>query len=746
MKHRFTLFILLGFAGALALAPAAWAQRRPYIGYTYPAGGQIGLTFQIKLGGQDLDDVNAVLITGSGVTGRVVDYFRRLNNQEMQLLREQLRELKQASPTSRTAAATMSAENTMMMAAMGADKAVDGAARDDAARQLIPKIEKRLREWVQTPACASISSIVTVEITIAPDAEIGRRELRLVTGRGVSNPLAFQVGQFLEYAREPMLTATIQILGKEVLALRQRPDSDAEHRISIPCTVNGQIASREVNRYRFQASKGQRLVISTQARQLVPYVADAVPGWFQPVLALYDDKGRELAFADDYRFKPDPIILFNVPQDGEYVFEIRDSLYRGREDFVYRITVGDVPFVTNLYPLGGQVGAVLTPNMDGWNVQDADLTSPDRNAAPGLQWLAASRLGYRSIPVPFALDTLPDAFEQEPNNTEKTAQKVVAPVIVNGRISTPGDWDVFEFTGRANDRLVLEVQGRRLDSPLDSVIKLTNAAGKLIAFSDDREDVMAGLNTHHADSYLILKLPADGPYFVHIGDTAQKGGPEYGYRLRVSAPQPDFELRVVPSSVSLPANSTAALSVYAVRKDGFAGPIKITLKDPPAGFSAAPITLTGGQAVGRLTLKSGAKKTPAPVRLSIVGSAKAGDEELVHEAIAAEDRMQAFLWRHLVPANSLHAVVYDRNYQPPLKRIPPSRPSLAVVQSTVAAVANADSVPAPSAAPNATAPAKPKFSKQQIAGRVRQLKLLYEEGLLSDAFYDTKMTECEAPL
>jgi hypothetical protein len=41
------------------------------------------------------------------------------------------------------------------------------------------------------------------------------------------------------------------------------------------------------------------------------------------------------------------------------------------------------------------------------------------------------------------------------------------------------------------------------------------------------------------------------------------------------------------------------------------------------------------------------------------------------------------------------------------------------------------------------APAKPKFSKQQIAGRVRQLRLLYEEGLLTDSFYDAKMEECE---
>ena len=38
---------------------------------------------------------------------------------------------------------------------------------------------------------------------------------------------------------------------------------------------------------------------------------------------------------------------------------------------------------------------------------------------------------------------------------------------------------------------------------------------------------------------------------------------------------------------------------------------------------------------------------------------------------------------------------------------------------------------------------KPKFTKQQVAGRLRQLKLLYEEGLLTDKFYDEKVAECE---
>ena len=109
---------------------------------------------------------------------------------------------------------------------------------------------------------------------------------------------------------------------------------------------------------------------------------------------------------------------------------------------------------------------------------------------------------------------------------------------------------MFQFTGRAGETVVAEVFARRLDSPLDSVLKITDASGKLLAYNDDYEDPQAGTNTHDADSYLSLKLPADGTYYVHLGDTARCGGEEYAYRLRIGPPQPDFALFCVPSSIA----------------------------------------------------------------------------------------------------------------------------------------------------------------------------------------------------
>ena len=153
--------VLLALAALLATAVAAPAQPRPYLGFVYPAGGQQGTTVPIRLGGQNLDGVNEAMVSGLGVSAKVVEYCRRLNNQETALLKEQLAELKKPA-----------------------------AAHDEAKRKLAERIERRLAEFVATPAAASLSSVVLVEVTLARDAKPGRRELVLATPRGVSNPLA----------------------------------------------------------------------------------------------------------------------------------------------------------------------------------------------------------------------------------------------------------------------------------------------------------------------------------------------------------------------------------------------------------------------------------------------------------------------------------------------------------------------------------------------------------------------------
>jgi hypothetical protein len=411
----------------------------------------------------------------------------------------------------------------------------------------------------------------------------------------------------------------------------------------------------EADRYRFQAHAGQSLVIAASARELIPYLADAVPGWFQAVLTLYDAEGKEVAYDDDYRFHPDPVIHFVVPRDGEYTVEIKDAIYRGREDFVYRLTIGELPFVTDVFPLGGRAGVKTNVELAGWNLPAKRVTMDLKGKGPGMYTAAGA--------LPFQAGTLPEVLEKEPNDTAPHAQRVKLPIIINGRVDRPDDQDAFRFEGRAGDRVVAEVYARRLDSPLDSTLKLTDAAGRQLAFNDDEEDQSAGLETHHADSRIMITLPANGAYYLYLNDAQHRGGPEYAYRLRISAPRPDFDLRITPSAINTAGGMTVPVTVHAIRRDGFSGEIRLALKNAPKGMTLSGAVLPAGQDQIRLTLSIPPQPQlqREPLSLQMEGRATVSGSEVVRPALPAENMMQAFFYWHLVPAQDLKVAIRRGN-------------------------------------------------------------------------------------
>jgi hypothetical protein len=384
-------------------------------------------------------------------------------------------------------------------------------------------------------------------------------------------------------------------------------------------------------------------VVAVSARALTPYLADAVPGWFQAVVTLFDGNGHEIGFCDDYRFSPDPVFHFQVPADGEYVVEIRDSIYRGREDFVYRVSIGEFPFITSAFPLGGPAGSKATVDVTGWNLPSNRITM-NVGSKPGVYPVVLRSGQLESNRVLFAADTLPERVEREPNNAVKDAQAVSLPAIVNGRIDQPGDADVFSFRGRAGEAIVAEVNARRLGSPLDSVLDLTDARGQRVAHNDDCEDKGAALLTHHADAYRPRCPPKA---CLRLGDVQRKGGSEYAYRLRVSPPRPDFELRVSPSTIGAAGGTNAPVAVTAIRKDGFGGDISLALRDAPAGFTVSGGVIPGGQSSVRITFTPPPVATREPVSVRLEGRATINGQSVAHEAVAADDRMQAFAYHHL---------------------------------------------------------------------------------------------------
>jgi hypothetical protein len=618
--------IALLWAAGGGAGGSAWAQQMsagPQVGYVYPAGCRQGTSTTVIVGGRQLKGVAEVLFSGSGLTARVIAHDRPLANEERVKLRDELVMLRRQTTPPPSA-------------------------------ERIAELEKNLATVPRNDATPALQETVTLEVSAAADAPLGQRDLRLLSRAGLSLPLTFMVGDLPEVSFPAVSATTLRAPAGSARAATE--SAGAEIAVTLPTVVNGQILPGESDRIRFAAKKGQRLIVAVHARALVPYLADAVPGWFQAAATLLDAKGRELAYADDFRFQPDPVLAFRIPVDGDYTLVLRDALYRGREDFGYRVAIGELPFVSGFFPLGGKAGTELDFALNGWN-----LPAPKRHArlpaGTGFYALDLGRCAAATGLVEVAVDDLPECGENEPNDKPREARKIVLPVVVNGRIAEAGDADWVEFEGKAGAQIVLDVAARRLRSPLDGTLQVLGPDGGVLASNDDSDDKADGLTTHHADPHLVFTPKTDGVFRACLTDVQHRGGYDYNYRLRVGAPRPDFALRVVPSSVNLRPGAGAKVTVYALRQDGFAGEIVLALRGAPTGFRLSDARIPAGEDKVETTLNATREVAGETAALELDGTARIGDAEVKRAAVAADDRMQAFFYRHLVPAQEWRVAV-----------------------------------------------------------------------------------------
>lgn len=628
-------------ATAVSELPAQ-ATRDPHLGYVYPGGGRQGTEFEVVIGGQYIKEATEIYLSGSGIKAEIVKWYRPLTQGEyiglMQKIRFKREELEEEQKKK------------------GASEPIT----DEMIYQLVGITENDLREieiYRQRDADPKrqlndqIAEELTLKITIDAAAELGKRELRILTPGAMSNPIWFQVGQWDELREtEPNDETPDPVIGS-----------------AIPVVVNGQIMPGDVDRFAFTARRGMRLVIAVDARELMPYLADAVPGWFQAVLALYDRRGNEVAYAGAYYYRQDPVIYYEVPEDGQYVFEIRDSIYRGREDFVYRVTLGELPFVTGVFPLGARADQDVTVELQGWNLLETKLNVKarmDRNRP--VRWYSIPQNDKVSIRFPLRIDMTNEILDQEPNDTPEQAQEVKLPIIVNGRIDRPDDVDVFRFD--AYGTVIAEVLARRAGSPLDSAVSITDATGAEIGFNDDYRDDSQALITHHADSRLTAVMSGKGPYCLHLSDAQRKGGEDFIYRLYIRAPRPDFELRVVPSCIIARPGANVPITVHAFRTDGFDDPIHLSLIDPPEGIKLSGGVVPGNIDVVHLTLSIPPVAPKKPFLLEMEGQSLGSRKHrrFTRPVVPAESMMQAFLWLQVVPAEQWAVVVNGQ----PMPKIP----------------------------------------------------------------------------
>lgn len=556
-------------AVVLLLAIVSSARARdyaPHVMYAFPAGGQRGTTIEgVMARGRGLEGTSEIRVSGKGVTAKV---------------------------------------------------------------EAIEKPSTRLRQRsANRQDQAENPNVVKFSVTIAPDAEIGARDLWLITPKGATNRLHFVVGQLPE-VREADEVAT---------------DAQPQLLESLPILVNGQYNQGDRDVFRFQAKAGQTLVCKVQGQELKPYIADAVPGWFQPCLTLYDAAGKELKFVDDFRFHPDPLLIFKVEKDGEYRIEVKDALFRGREDLVYRLSLGVLPYITHIFPLGAQRGTTAEVELHGVNLPTPNTSVAVPDDSLRVRQVQVPSNGLVSNSLPFAAGEHPEIAEVEPNNSMSEANPVASPVTINGRIQQSGDVDHFRFSALKGQRVVLDLHGRRLDSPIDSIVTLLDANGKQLAENDDTKDPSEGLMTHHADSFLNYAIPADGDYLVRIQDVQGQGGEAYAYRLSVAPPRLDYDLRFIPANLSVEKGASAMAKIKAYRRDGFRGEIRVTFKDLPAGLVASPTVLSAGQSEARLTITALPDAATGVIAPQVFGTAILGSDREKKSAATALAKLRGEL-------------------------------------------------------------------------------------------------------
>lgn len=505
-----------------------------------------------------------------------------------------------------------------------------------------PKADPKQMAAKKDAPTTTVKFIVVVDKAVPP----GLYDVRIVGGKGISNPRVFVVGD-----------------QNEVLEKEPNNDIDQPQKIEMGTTVNGAIsAPTDVDYFAISAKKGQRLLV---------HVAGAsIDSRINPEVAVFDLQNRRIAYA---RALPneDALLDVTVPADGDYLIRLNQFTYTaGTPDYFYRLTVWGGPWIDSVFPPVVEAGKAnqvtlhgrglpggqpdKAAQVDGATLDKATVTinapadihkldilgniSPIQGTLPGFEY----RLGNSNAKfLPFA--RAPIVVENEDNDTAEKAQKVKTPCEIVGRLEKLRDRDWFAFDAKKGDVLVIDAASQRLGAPTDLFFKLMNAAKKTeIVLQDDNVDTLSvrGYYTANRDPqpYRFV-APEDGTYQLLVASHGNAAGPTHIYRIRIAPENPDFELIVLPAdeyrpdSCNLGKGGIANFVVIANRQDGFKGDIALTMEGLPAEVTCPPQVLSNAAKQTMLAViatDKAAEKFEGAVK--VLGTATINGQKVVREA------------------------------------------------------------------------------------------------------------------
>jgi hypothetical protein len=439
---------------------------------------------------------------------------------------------------------------------------------------------------VCTRLTATSASEATATLKAAVDCRLGTYAFRLRTRGGASEVRTFRVTPF------PVIE-------------EKEPNDTPKEAQAVPLNVSvaGAIESGGVDCFAVTLKKGQRLAAEVEGIRLGGELTDTV-------VTILGPNGRELATVDDTPlFRQDPFVTLLAPEDGVYTVQVRETNYGGGDTNRYVLHVGTFVLPAAVFPPGGQAGTAvevkLLGDAAGERTQTVKLpASGEFTLYPTDGTLAAP------TPNPFRVSSFPNVLETEPNDEPKqaTANPHGWPVAFNGILDKPGDVDHYRFKAAKGDIIDVQVFAFRIGSPLDSVVAVLDPSGAVLAANDDDE-------TH--DSRVLVTIPADGEYMVRITDKKKSGGSAFLYRVELDRPRVGLTV-FLPApirktqdrqTISIP-RGNCVLAYFGVRRDGFDGPVKLTLGELPQGVKATVGTIPANEYLVPVLFEAAADAPP----------------------------------------------------------------------------------------------------------------------------------------
>lgn len=246
------------------------------------------------------------------------------------------------------------------------------------------------------------------------------------------------------------------------------------------------------------------------------------------------------------------------------------------------------PAISTILPRGLQTGGTTRVTISGSMLTDASVFLGERVADVKVVESSASRIvadvavpastrpGFYplrvhssagvSAPAVVAVDRLPE------QTAATTPDKPAAlPAAFSGVISGSQQAQLW-FAGRKDQRIVADVETRRLGSGVDPVVEIRNERGTPLTIEWRKHEL-------HGDTRAEAVLPADGKYYVDLHDIAYKAPGNSPYRVRVG------DLAVVDRF--LPSGTTEQLVLAAVGT-GIKPDTKVSARP---GLAAAEVVL-----------------------------------------------------------------------------------------------------------------------------------------------------------